>query len=521
MAGRFGPYELGPLLGRGGMGVVHRAYDTEQAREVALKLLPEHLATDAAFVERFRNESFAAARLTDPHVVPIHRFGEIDGRLYIDMRLVEGSDLARTIAADGPLGPERAVSFVVQAAQALDAAHAAGLVHRDVKPSNLLVTPTDFVYLVDFGIAHAIGRAGTGLTARGFAVGCADYLSPERIKGGAVDHRADVYALGCVLHEALTGRTVFSAPDPTALVDAHLHATPQRPSELVPDLPAGLDEVVLRALAKDPEERFPSAGELAADAQAALRRAGRTVSVPVPRARADAASAAVPATRRPPTAQLALPPWAADAAAAGGGPEASRPPVPAPREPVAAGPLPAGPPHPPGPAPAGGVPFGGAPAGAVAPDAARRRRLGLAGAAAGALAVVVLGAFALVDRGGDEPAPVGTTSAARDLGLPQAVSVPECDGSYAVFVGAATVPSAHADDVRRLLTAHPGARYLHSVQGCPSLRDRLDDGRDFYAVYLGPFATAEAACAARAAAGDEAYVRPLDTTSAPGAAVDC
>ena len=268
MAGRFGPYELGPLLGRGGMGVVHRAYDTEQAREVALKLLPEHLATDAAFVERFRNESFAAARLTDPHVVPIHRFGEIEGRLYIDMRLVEGSDLARTIAADGPLGPERAVSFVAQAAQALDAAHAAGLVHRDVKPSNLLVTPADFVYLVDFGIAHAIGRAGTGLTARGFAVGCADYLSPERIKGGAVDHRADVYALGCVLHEALTGRTVFTAPDSTSLVDAHLHATPPRPSELVPDLPAGLDDVVARALAKDPDDRYPSAGALAADAQA-------------------------------------------------------------------------------------------------------------------------------------------------------------------------------------------------------------------------------------------------------------
>jgi serine/threonine-protein kinase len=160
--------------------------------------------------------------------------------------------------------------------------------------------------------------------------------------------------------------------------------------------------------------------------------------------------------------------------------------------------------------------------GPVPPPAAAggRRRPGLLAAAAGAVVAVVLGAFALVDRG-DEPVPVAGASAARDLGLAQAVAVPECDGSFAVFVGAATVSSAHADDVRRLLTEHPGARYLHSVQGCPSLRDRLDDGRGFYAVYLGPFGTAEAACAARAAVGDGAYVRPLDTTSAPGAGVSC
>ncbi len=489
MAERFGPYELRSLLGRGGMGEVHRAHDTEQSREVALKLLPRHLAGDAAFVERFRNESFAAARLTDPHVVPIHRFGEIDGRLYIDMRLVEGSDLSRTLAAEGPLSPERAVSFVAQAAQALDAAHAAGLVHRDVKPSNLLVTPADFVYLVDFGIAHAIGRAGTGLTASGFTVGCADYLSPERLVGRTVDHRADVYALACVLHEALTGRTVFTSADPTALVEAHLHAVPPRPSALRPDLPPGLDDVVLRSLAKDPEQRHPSAGALAADAQAALRRAGRTTSLPVARPRAGAPPAAPPAAQRPPTAILPAPP----------GPAAA-PGPPGPRGPAA---------PPPGPVPP-------APGGA-----AGGRRLRLAGAAAGALAVVVLGAFALTGGVGEEPEPVGSTSAARDLGLAQAVSVPACDGSYAVFVGAATVAASHADDVRRLLAAFPGARYLHSLQGCPSLRDRLDDGDDFYAVYLGPFATPEAACTARAAAGDGAYVRPLDTTSAPGAALPC
>jgi serine/threonine-protein kinase len=145
----------------------------------------------------------------------------------------------------------------------------------------------------------------------------------------------------------------------------------------------------------------------------------------------------------------------------------------------------------------------------------------LAGAAAGALAVVVLGAFALTGGVDRAPEPVGSTSAARDLGLAQAVSVPVCDGSFAVFVGAATVADSHADDVRRLLAAFPGSRYLHSLQGCPSLRDRLDDGDDFYAVYLGPFATPEAACTARAAAGDGAYVRPLDTTSAPGAALPC
>jgi serine/threonine kinase PknH len=191
MAEAFGPYRVGELLGRGGMGEVHRAYDTVHDRVVALKRLSATHNDDEDFRARFRRESRIAARLREPHVIPIHAYGEIDGRLYLDMRLVEGRDLAAVIA-DGPLDPARAVRLIAQVAGALDAAHADGLVHRDVKPSNILVTPDDFVYLVDFGIARSVLPAGTHLTASGAVIGTLDYLAPERFGDGLVDGRADV-----------------------------------------------------------------------------------------------------------------------------------------------------------------------------------------------------------------------------------------------------------------------------------------------------------------------------------------
>ena len=192
----FGRYRLLTLLGRGGMGEVWRAHDTAIGRVVALKLLPPHLAGDQVFQERFRREAYAAAALNEPHVVPIHNFGEIDGRLYVDMRLVEGADL-QTMLSDGPLEAARAVMIVEQVATALDAAHQIGLVHRDVKPHNILVAKFDFAYLIDFGIARAADQ--TGLTSTGSTIGTWAYMAPERFSSGKADARADIYSLACVL----------------------------------------------------------------------------------------------------------------------------------------------------------------------------------------------------------------------------------------------------------------------------------------------------------------------------------
>src|SRR6201993_5092028 len=189
----FGRYRLIELLGRGGMGEVWRAHDTAtNNRTVAIKLLPHHLAQDDTFVQRFPGEADAAARLNTPHIIPIHTYGEIDGRLYVDMRLIEGRDL-QEVLADGPLEVGWAVRIIEQGAQALHAAHKIGLVHRDVKPSNILLDENDFAYLIDFGIAHAAGEAG--LTSTGATIGTWAYMAPERFQTGTADARVDIYAL--------------------------------------------------------------------------------------------------------------------------------------------------------------------------------------------------------------------------------------------------------------------------------------------------------------------------------------
>lgn len=253
------------------MGEVYRAFDTAKRRTIALKRLPRELASDASFQARFRRESELAARLGDPHVIPIHDYGEIDSQLFIDMRLVRGTDLAGVLADQGPLAPERAVHLVSQIAEALDAAHADGLIHRDVKPSNVLLAGVghDFVYLVDFGIARMMDGSGTALTTAGSAVGTLAYMAPERFDSSG-DHRVDIYALACLLHETLTGQQPFSGDSLPALLNAHLNVAPPRPSALRADIPAALDEVVARGMAKDPRARFQRAGDLATAARASL-----------------------------------------------------------------------------------------------------------------------------------------------------------------------------------------------------------------------------------------------------------
>lgn len=245
-----GPYRLEGLLGRGGMGEVHRAFDQRRGRAVALKVLPPELAHDEDFRARFRRESDSAARLQDPHVVPIHDFGEIDGRLYIDMRLIDGVGLDRLVAA-GPMDPRRAVALLGQVAEALTDAHAHGVLHRDVKPSNILVTPSDFAYLVDFGIARALDEHRTAVTRSGATIGTLAYMAPERFDGGQPDHRSDIYSLACTLAECLTGRRPFDATSLPSIMKAHLTADPPRPSLQRGDVPRALDEVIARGMAKD------------------------------------------------------------------------------------------------------------------------------------------------------------------------------------------------------------------------------------------------------------------------------
>ncbi|MGA8331339.1 MAG: serine/threonine-protein kinase PknD [Mycobacterium sp.] len=265
----FGPYRLTRLLGRGGMGEVYEAEDTRKGRVVALKLISPEFSDDPMFRTRMQREAGAAGRLTEPHVVPIHDYGEINGQLYLDMRLIDGANLAAVLKRTGPMSPPRAVAIVRQVAAALDAAHADGVTHRDVKPENILITGDDFAYLVDFGIARA--DADPGLTQAGMAMGTYKYMAPERFSDHEVTYRSDIYALACVLGECLTGTPPFRADSIERLVAAHLMEPAPRPSQLRPGrIPAALDQVVAKGMAKNPEERYRSAGDLANAALHAL-----------------------------------------------------------------------------------------------------------------------------------------------------------------------------------------------------------------------------------------------------------
>jgi hypothetical protein len=260
-------YRIEELIGQGGMGVVYRAYDLRLKRTVALKLIAPELALDERFRERFARETELAMALEHPNVVPIYDAGDVDGRLYLAMRLVEGTDLKALLAR--PLEPAGALAICGQVARALDAAHAKGLVHRDVKPSNVLLDASEHVYLADFGLTRRLEDQGLQ-AGEGRSVGTPAYLAPEQIEGGLVDGRADVYALGCMLFECLTGSVPFRRSSRLATAWAHLEEEPPRPSELGSDLPEPLDAVIGKALAKEPDERYPTCGALIVAAEQAL-----------------------------------------------------------------------------------------------------------------------------------------------------------------------------------------------------------------------------------------------------------
>jgi serine/threonine protein kinase, bacterial len=266
----FGRYCLVELLGRGGMGEVWRAYDTAaNNRTVAIKVLPPHLAGDTMYMARFRREADAAAQLNNPHIIPIHNYGEVDGRLYVDMRLVEGRDL-QAVLADGPMQPSRVVHIIEQVAKALQSAHEIGLVHRDVKPSNILLDKDDFAYLIDFGIARAADD--TRLTETGIATGTLRYMAPERFQENPSeeDARVDIYALACILYECLTCQPPFEGRSQASVIAAHLYSPPPKPSTTQPNVPAQLDTVIAKGMAKEPDNRYVTTVELAQAARDAI-----------------------------------------------------------------------------------------------------------------------------------------------------------------------------------------------------------------------------------------------------------
>jgi serine/threonine protein kinase len=255
-------YRIASLLGRGGMGVVYEAVQLTLERPVALKLISPARADDPEFRARFVRESHVAAGLEHPHVIPVYEAREDGGLLFIAMRLVRGPSLAELIAAEAPLEPRRAARLISQVASALGAAHAQGLVHRDVKPGNVLVHGQEHAYLTDFGVTRELGFDDQ-LTAAGALLGTLDYMAPEQSTGQRVGPATDVYSLGCVLYEALTAQVPYPVSSDGARIAAHMQAPIPRASKRWPGVPGALDVVIERALAKDPSGRYISADAFA------------------------------------------------------------------------------------------------------------------------------------------------------------------------------------------------------------------------------------------------------------------
>jgi serine/threonine-protein kinase len=272
---QLGHYQIVSQLGRGGMASVYKAEQAGLGRLVALKILQPSLAADEVIVQRFQQEARIAANLHHAHIVTIYDVGEVEGTYYISMRYIEGENLGQLLRREGPLPPVRAMSMLEQVAEALDFAHSRTILHRDIKPANVMVEPGDQLTLTDFGIARA-GEA-SHLTATRMVIGTPEYMSPEQARGDVIDKRSDLYALGVLMYEMLGGRPPFSAASTPSLLYLHVHEPPPPLNQLRPDLPRALSDVVSKALAKDPNERFQSGREMVVAARTAIAQMPPTV----------------------------------------------------------------------------------------------------------------------------------------------------------------------------------------------------------------------------------------------------
>ena len=267
-------YEIGGVLGRGGMAEVHRGRDLRLGREVAVKVLRQDLARDPSFQVRFRREAQAAASLNHPAIVAVYDTGEdrtANGATpYIVMEYVEGDTLRDVLRREGPLAPERAMALAADICGALDFSHRNGIVHRDVKPGNVMITPQGTVKVMDFGIARAVSDSAATMTSTAAVIGTAQYLSPEQARGEGVDARSDVYSMGCMLYELVTGAPPFTGDSPVSVAYQHVREDPRLPSSINPAIPAELDAILLKSMSKNPANRYQSAADMRNDLLRAL-----------------------------------------------------------------------------------------------------------------------------------------------------------------------------------------------------------------------------------------------------------
>ncbi|MBJ8348239.1 serine/threonine-protein kinase [Antrihabitans sp. YC2-6] len=491
------------LIGAGGMGTMYLAHDDDLDRPVALKLLSRTLADDADLKARFLQEAKTAARLSHPNIVSIYARGVHEGQLYIAMQYVDGSDAAWPIRAGQAMSVERAVRIIGETAAALDYAHARGILHRDVKPANILLAQSESgqserVVLADFGIAKALEDTAKH-THTGLVLASFQYAAPEQFDPNiTLDHRVDVYALGATFHHLLTGQQPFPGTGIAQLISGHLNQTPPRPS--THGVPIEVDHIVATALAKDREQRYPTCGQLAADARTAAAELSRR-DLPL----SPPPTTASPSAHAGPRSYVTPPPTLFAESA---------------QTMMRSHYL----------------------AGTEQPPPRKDHTLALA-ALAGVVVLAVtaiLVAVVLSGRGTDTPGaaestlpPAGTDGAItvstgarppdRDfaLNVSAPITQPLCDGTGIVVLGSAVTPGRYETEIQQFLDEFPGADYLRTDHACPSLRQETEEGNPIYAVYRPAGRTQTAICAAVRAAGGSAYGKWLDNTTDPSYIIPC